>query len=130
MRSRAWLKFKCVNEQEFVIGGYTEPEGQRIGFGALLVGYYDAGKLVYAGKVGTGYDTATLRRLSKQLSALELNACPFAENGIPARGVHWVRPKLVAQIGFTEWTPGGKLRHPRFLGLRTDKKPEEVVRER
>lgn len=124
------LKFKCVNEQEFVIGGYTEPEGQRIGFGALLVGYYDAGKLVYAGKVGTGYDTATLRRLSKQLSALELNACPFAENGIPARGVRWVRPKLVAQIGFTEWTPGGKLRHPRFLGLRTDKKPEEVVRER
>jgi DNA ligase D-like protein (predicted ligase) len=130
MRSRAWLKFKCVNEQEFVIGGYTEPEGQRIGFGALLVGYYDAGKLVYAGKVGTGYDTATLRRLSKQLSALELNACPFAENGIPARGVHWVRPKLVVQIGFTEWTAGGKLRHPRFLGLRTDKKPEEAVRER
>ena len=128
-RSRDWLKFKCVNEQEFVIGGYTEPEGQRIGFGALLVGYYVDGKLVYAGKVGTGYDTATLRRLSRQLRVLETNVCPFSSNGLPRRGVHWVKPTLVAQIGFTEWTPGGKLRHPRFLGLRTDKEPKEVGRE-
>jgi DNA ligase D-like protein (predicted ligase) len=129
-RSRDWLKFKCVNQQEFVIGGYTEPHGERIGFGALLVGYYDRGKLVYAGKVGTGYDRATLMRLSKQLQALETNVCPFAGNGLLGRGVHWVKPKLVAEIGFTEWTPEGKLRHPRFLGLRTDKDPNEVVREK
>jgi bifunctional non-homologous end joining protein LigD len=129
-RSRDWLKFKCVNQQEFVIGGYTEPQGQRVGFGALLVGYYDAGKLVYAGKVGTGYDRATLLRLSKQLQALETNVCPFAGNGLPRRGVHWVNPKLVAEIGFTEWTPEGKLRHPRFLGLRTDKSPNEVTQEK
>jgi bifunctional non-homologous end joining protein LigD len=128
-RSRDWLKFKCVNEQEFVIGGYTDPEGQRSGFGALLVGYYKDGKLFYAGKVGTGFDEATLRRLSKQLSALETNTSPFQADGLPRSGVHWVKPKLVAQIGFTEWTTGGKLRHPRFLGLRTDKRPEEVRRE-
>ena len=129
-RSRDWLKFKCVNQQEFVIGGYTEPHGERVGFGALLVGYYDAGKLVYAGKVGTGYDRATLLRLSKQLQALETNVSSFMGNGLPRRGVHWVKPKLVAEIGFTEWTPEGKLRHPRFLGLRTDKDPNEVVREK
>jgi bifunctional non-homologous end joining protein LigD len=129
-RSRDWLKFKCINQQEFVIGGYTEPHGERIGFGALLVGYYDAGKLIYAGKVGTGYDRATLLRLSKQLQALETNMSSFMGNGLPRRGVHWVKPKLVAEIGFTEWTPEGKLRHPRFLGLRTDKDPNEVVREK
>jgi DNA ligase D-like protein (predicted ligase) len=129
-RSRDWLKFKCINQQEFVIGGYTEPHGERIGFGALLVGYYDAGKLVYAGKVGTGYDRATLLRLSKQLRALEINVSPFAGNGLPRRGVRWVKPKLVAEIGFTEWTPESKLRHPRFLGLRTDKDPNEVVQEK
>ena len=129
-RSRDWLKFKCINQQEFVIGGYTEPHGERVGFGALLVGYYDAGKLVYAGKVGTGYDRATLLRLSKQLQALETNVSSFMGNGLPRRGVHWVKPKLVAEIGFTEWTPEGKLRHPRFLGLRTDKDPNEVVREK
>src|SRR3984893_3340354 len=129
-RSRDWLKFKCINQQEFVIGGYTEPHGERVGFGALLVGYYDAGKLIYAGKVGTGYDRATLLRLSKQLRALEINVSPFAGNGLPRRGVHWVKPKLVAELGFTEWTPESKLRHPRFLGLRTDKDPNEVVREK
>jgi len=129
-RSHAWLKFKCINQQEFVIGGYTEPHGERVGFGALLVGYYDAGKLVYAGKVGTGYDRATLLRLSQQLQALETNVSSFTANGLPRRGVHWVKPKLVAEIGFTEWTPEGKLRHPRFLGLRTDKDPNEVVREK
>jgi bifunctional non-homologous end joining protein LigD len=129
-RSREWLKFKCVNEQEFVIGGYTDPKGGRIGFGALLVGYYDDGKLIYAGKVGTGFDDATLRRLGAQLAALETDASPFPVDGLPRHGVHWVRPKLVAQIGFTEWTTGGKLRHPRFLGLRTDKNAREVVREK
>jgi bifunctional non-homologous end joining protein LigD len=128
-RTRDWLKFKCVQEQEFVIVGYTDPEGSRIGFGALLVGFYRRGKLVYAGKVGTGFDTETLQRLSKKLAHLETRACAFASDELPRRGMHCVKPKLVAQIGFTEWTNGDKLRHPRFLGLRDDKKPEEVVRE-
>lgn len=129
-RTRAWLKFKCTHEQEFVIAGYTDPHGGRIGFGALLVGVYQRGKLVYAGKVGTGFDHATLERLGKQLARLETAASPFAGGGFPRRGAHWVEPKLVAQVGFTEWTPGGKLRHPRFIGLREDKDPKEVVRER
>ena len=128
-RTRDWLKFKCVQEQEFVIGGYTDPHGKRIGFGALLVGFYRRGKLLYAGKVGTGYDEATLQRLGRQLAQLETASSPFAADRLPRAGVHWVKPKLVAQIGFTEWTADGKLRHPRFLGLRQDKKPEEVVRE-
>lgn len=128
-RTRDWLKFKCTREQEFVIGGYTDPQGERSGFGALLVGFYRRGKLVYAGKVGTGYDSATLQRLARQLAKLETAICPFVGDGLPRRGVYWVKPKLVAQIGFTEWTPAEKLRHPRFLGLRQDKKPEEVVRE-
>jgi bifunctional non-homologous end joining protein LigD len=128
-RTRDWLKFKCTREQELVIGGYTDPQGKRIGFGALLVGYYDRGKLMYAGKVGTGYDHASLQRLGRQLAGLETTTSPFAGDGLPRHGVHWVKPKLVAQIGFTEWTPGDKLRHPRFLGLREDKRPEEVMRE-
>ncbi len=128
-RSREWLKFKCVCEQEFVIGGYTDPQGQREEFGALLVGYYDGVRLRYAGKVGTGYDTAILRNLGRQLRKLETSSCPFKADGLPRAGVHWVRPELVAQIGFTEWTAAGKLRHPRFLGLREDKPPREVVRE-
>jgi DNA ligase D-like protein (predicted ligase) len=128
-RTRDWLKFKCRQEQEFVIGGYTEPRGKRIGFGALLVGYYDRGKLRYAGKVGTGFDTDTLHRLSKKFARLETPAAPFAGDGLPRRRVHWVKPKLVAQIGFTEWTREGKLRHPRFLGLRKDKSPKKVMRE-
>jgi DNA ligase D-like protein (predicted ligase) len=128
-RTRDWLKFKCTREQEFVIGGYTDPQGERSGFGAVLVGFYRRGKLVYAGKIGTGYDSATLQRLARQLAQLETAICPFVGDGLPRRGVHWVKPKLVAQIGFTEWTPAEKLRHPRFLGLRQDKRPEEVVRE-
>ena len=132
-RTRDWLKFKCVKEQEFLIVGYTDPEGQRFGFGALLVAFYRGKDLVYAGKVGTGYDTDTLRRLSKQLSRLDTTTSPFAGAGLPRllprRGVHWVKPKLVAQIRFTEWTRDDKLRHPRFIGLRDDKRPEDVVRE-
>jgi bifunctional non-homologous end joining protein LigD len=128
-RSRDWLKFKCVNEQEFVIGGYTDPAGTRIWFGALLVGYYEGDQLVYAGKVGTGYNTTTLRRLGDQLRKLEIKSSPFREDFLPTRGVHWVKPKLIAQLGFSEWTTDGKLRHPRFLGLRSDKPPQEVVRE-
>jgi bifunctional non-homologous end joining protein LigD len=128
-RTRDWLKFKCKQEQEFVIGGYTDPRASRIGFGALLLGFYRGRKLVYAGKVGTGFDQDLLRRLREKLVRLETRVSPFAANGLPRRGVHWVKPKLVAQIGFTEWTAGGKLRHPRFLGLREDKRPEHVMRE-
>jgi DNA ligase D-like protein (predicted ligase) len=97
-RSSDWVKFKCLDEQEFVIGGYTDPQRSRIGFGALLVGFYEAGKLQYAGKVGTGYDTATLRSLCIKLSSIETKAPPFTGNNLPGRGVHWVTPKLVAQI--------------------------------
>ncbi|MGZ3689458.1 MAG: non-homologous end-joining DNA ligase, partial [Bdellovibrionota bacterium] len=128
-RTRDWLKFKCKRAQEFVIGGYSDPQGSRDGFGALLLGYYRGGKLVYAGKVGTGFDHDLLRRLGEKLARLKTPVSPFAEDGLPRRSVHWVRPKLVAQIGFTEWTARGKLRHPRFLGLRDDKRPEDVVRE-
>jgi len=128
-RTRAWLKFKCTHEQEFVIGGYTDPRGSRVGFGALLVGVYQRGRLMHAGKVGTGFDHATLQRLGHQLAKLETATSPFVGDGLPRGGVHWVKPKLVAQIAFTEWTSGGKLRHPRFIGLREDKDPMEVVRE-
>ena len=128
-RSRDWLKVKCTRDQEFVVGGFTDPKGHRVGFGALLVGYYRAGKLVYAGKVGTGFDDETLQNLGNQLAQLETGTCPFMVGNPPRVGVHWVRPKLVAQIAFTEWTTEGKLRHPRFLGLRFDKRPQEVVRE-
>jgi bifunctional non-homologous end joining protein LigD len=127
-RTREWLKFKCVQGQEFVIGGYTEPQGARAGFGALLVGYYRDGKLMYAGKVGTGYDTATLLMLSRKLKEIETAVCPFADD-CEKRAAHWVKPKLVAQVGFSEWTRDGRLRHPRFLGLRDDKRPQEVVKE-
>jgi bifunctional non-homologous end joining protein LigD len=129
-RSRDWLKFKCEHGQELVIGGYTAPRGTRVEFGALLLGYYRDGRLEYAGKVGTGFDTETLHSLGTQLRALERNDPPFAHpQAIRERGVSWVQPELVAQIGFTEWTRDGRLRHPRFLGLREDKAAAEVVRE-
>ena len=128
-RSTDWLKFKCENQQEFVIVGYTDPEGQRKGIGALLVGVYERGKLKYAGKVGTGFDTKTLRLLERKLSAIARVTTPCETALLPKRA-HWVKPRLVAQVAFTEWTSTGKLRHPRFLGLRMDKKPAEVVRER
>ena len=128
-RTRDWLKFKCIKEQEFVVGGYTEPRGSWIGFGALLLGFYCGRRLVYAGKVGTGFDRAMLQRLRKKLAALTTPISPFDGQGLPRSGVHWVKPKLVAQIAFTEWTRDDKLRHPRFLGLREDKKPQEVMRE-
>ena len=130
-RSRDWLKFKCVTRQELVVGGWTDPQGGRVGLGALLVGVYDEGELRYAGKVGTGYDDQTLRDLGRRLSSIERKTPPFADSdGIPRKGVHWASPKLVAEVGFAEWTSDGKLRHPRFLGLRRDKDPKEVVRER
>jgi bifunctional non-homologous end joining protein LigD len=128
-RSRDWLKLKCGNEQELVIGGYTEPHGSREELGALLLGYYDRGRLRYAGKVGTGFDRATLRDLARRLAPLRRPDSPFADEA-PARSTIWVQPRLVAQIGFSEWTRDGRLRHPRFLGLREDKDPRDVVREK
>jgi DNA ligase D-like protein (predicted ligase) len=128
-RSKDWLKFKCVRDQEFVIGGWTEPKGSRAVFGALLIGYHDAGTFVYAGKVGTGFGAAVLRSLGAELTRREIASPPFQRNEVRERGVHWVRPELVAQIGFAEWTRDGMLRHPRFLGLRDDKPAEQVVRE-
>ncbi len=131
-RSRDWLKFKCSRGQEFVIGGYTDPQGSRAGFGALLLGYYDPdGGLAYAGKVGTGFSQQLLRRLHGVLAGLQRPRPPFTRGLLPPpRGVHWVEPRLVAQVAFTEWTRDGQLRHPRFRGLRDDKDPAEVVREK
>ncbi|WP_433503459.1 non-homologous end-joining DNA ligase [Pseudonocardia halophobica] len=127
-RSDDWLKFKCVREQEFVVGGWTDPTGSRQGFGALLVGVYDGDGLHYAGKVGTGFDGRVLHRLRELFDGLAADRAPFAGT-VREKGTHWLRPELVAQIGFTEWTRDGRLRHPRYLGLRDDKDPREVVRE-
>jgi DNA ligase D-like protein (predicted ligase) len=129
-RSKDWLKLKCSWEQEFVIGGYTDPAGSRTDFGALLVGYYEDGRLRYAGKVGTGFTAGILRELGARLRELEAPESPFGDVRPIPRGTHWTRPELVAQIGFAEWTSEDRLRQPRFLGLRDDKRPDEVVRER
>ncbi len=129
-RSKNWLKLKCVWEQEFVIGGYTDPSGSRTDFGALLVGYFERDSLRYAGKVGTGYTQAILHDLGARLRQLETAASPFVDARPVPRGTHWTQPALVAQIGFAEWTSDARLRQPRFLGLRDDKSPSEVVRER
>ena len=129
-RSKDLLKFKCETNQEFVIGGWTDPQRSRVGFGALLLGYYDPdGKLAYAGKVGTGFDTRTLRSLLAEMAEIGQDEPPFDYGELPRRDVHWVRPELVAQIGFSEWTRDLQLRHPRFQGLRRDKAASEVVRE-
>jgi len=129
-RSADWVKLKCANEQEFVVGGWTDPKGSRTGLGALLVGYYDAGHLRYAGKVGTGFDHWTLTELAKLLAARPRASSPFTGNGWPkGPDVHWVTPNLVAQIAFSEWTPDGLLRHPRFVGLRRDRAARDVQRE-
>ncbi len=128
-RSRDWLKLKCEGREELVIGGFTDPQGSRAGFGALLLGTFENGTLRYAGKVGTGFDTATLETLRAKLERLATKRCPF-DAAPRERGVHWVEPVLVAEVAFTEWTRDGKLRHPRFLGLRTDKPATSVHRER
>lgn len=128
-RSRDWLKLKCVAEQEVVIGGWTAPKGTRTGLGALLVGVHEPGGLRYVGRVGTGFSEAVLRDLTARLEARERPTSPFASGDPPTTGVRWCRPDLVAQVAFTEWTTGGKLRHPRFVGLRHDKPAGEVVRE-
>jgi bifunctional non-homologous end joining protein LigD len=152
-RSGAWIKLKCLNEQEFVIGGYTPPGGARKYFGAILVGYYEGRKLLFAGKVGTGFNEKSLAALHKKFRSLERDDCPFADlpsklatgrvrptggqggqwvQGITPsmmRQMHWIDPKLVAQVKFAEWTRDKKLRQPVFLGLREDKRAAEVVRE-
>ncbi|HVW47186.1 MAG TPA: non-homologous end-joining DNA ligase [Solirubrobacterales bacterium] len=128
-RSSDWLKIKCAYGQELVIGGYTLPKGSRERFGALLVGYNQDGDLRYAGKVGTGFDQATLTMLGDKMDALRQEKTPFtAGSGLPRDAV-WVKPELVGEFGFSEWTRDGKLRHPRYLGLRDDKPASEVVRE-
>ena len=132
-RGGAWLKTKCILRQELVIGGYTDPEGARTHIGALLVGYHDHGKLVYAGKVGTGFTQKLLVELKALLEPLETKASPFLPE--PPRawtgpGRHWVEPKLVGEVAFSEWTADGRLRHPSFQGLRRDKRAADVIRER
>ncbi len=132
-RGPAWQKIKCMRRQEMVIGGYTDPEGSRQGFGALLLGVYEPdGRLAYSGKVGTGFSDASLAALSRSLSALAQETSPFHNppKGAEARRAHWVRPALVAEVAFAEWTDDGTLRHPSFLGLRADKRATDVVRER
>ena len=131
-RGRNWVKVKCEMRQEMVIGGYTDPEGSRTGFGALLLGVYEDGRLRYAGKVGTGFNEETLRAVKQKLDGLEQKEAPFVDppRGAEARRSHWVKPELVAEVKFTEWTHDGTLRHPSFQGLREDKKATEVVRER
>ncbi len=130
-RTRDWLKVKCGHRQEMVIGGFTDPQGSRTGFGALLLGIYEEGKLRYAGKVGTGFDDKTLAKLRPILGKLEQKEAPFDNppRGFEAKGAHWVKPQLVGEIAFTEWSNDGALRHPSFQGLREDKKATEVVRE-
>jgi len=132
-RNKDWLKTKCLLRQELVVGGFTDPEGSRVGIGALLVGYYQDGALVYAGKVGTGYTAKMLREIRAELEPLEIPKAPFQL--VPQRAwtgphVHWVRPKLVAEVAFSEWTGDGRLRHPSFQGMRRDKPASEVIRER
>jgi bifunctional non-homologous end joining protein LigD len=129
-RSRLWLKMKCEAGQELVIGGFTDPEGERVGLGALLVGYYEGDDFVFAGKVGTGFDTKLLLELRARLDALEITAPPFTRGtGLPRKRMHWVRPELVVEVAFMEWTGHGKLRHPRLVRLRDDKPAREVTRE-
>jgi bifunctional non-homologous end joining protein LigD len=130
-RSRDWLKMKCEASQELVVGGFTDPEGRRVGVGALLVGYFEDSEFVYAGKVGTGLTAPLLLNLRARLDRLQRASSPFTRGtGIPRTRVHWVEPELVVQVAFSEWTVHGKLRHPRFVTIRTDKPARDVVRER
>ena len=131
-RNQYWLKAKCIKRQEFVIGGFTDPEGSRLGIGALLVGVHDpTGALVFAGKVGTGFTRKSAQEIRRRLDVLEQNKCPFATRpeGKLGRSAHWVRPTLVVEVAFSEWTDDGKIRQSSFQGLRTDKSPGDVHRE-
>ena len=130
-RSKFWFKMKCEASQELVVGGFTDPQGARVGLGALLVGYYDGDDFVFAGKIGTGFDTKLLLDLRKRLDKLERATPPFTKAiGLPKLRAHWVKPSIVVQASFIEWTPNGKLRHPRLTGVRFDKEPRDVVREK
>jgi bifunctional non-homologous end joining protein LigD len=129
-RSKHWLKMKCEASQELVVGGFTDPQGARVGLGALLVGYYASPDFVFAGKIGTGFDTTLLLDLRRRLDAIELPASPFTKaKGLPKLRAHWVRPEIVVQVAFIEWTVHGKLRHPRLISVRFDKDPRSVTRE-
>ena len=130
VRSREWVKIKAKRRQELVVGGWTEPRGSRKGFGSLLVGFYEKGALKYAGHVGTGFDEKLLRELMARLKPLERKTAPFTEKPKTNTPAHWVAPELVAEVEFAEWTREGILRQPVFLGLRIDKDPKSVVRER
>jgi len=129
-RSPHWLKMKSEASQELVVGGFTEPRGKRVGLGALLVGYFEGPDFVFAGKLGTGFNDRLLRDMREQLVALELPKSPFTKaEGLPRSNVHWVKPELVVQVAFMEWTSHDKLRHPRLLGVRRDKLARDVTRE-
>jgi len=129
-RSPHWLKMKCELAQEFVVGGFTDPQGKRVGLGALLVGYYEGDDFVFAGKIGTGFNTELLLDLRTQLDQIEIEKPAFTKAvGLPRLRAHWVQPKIVVQVGFIQWTRYNKLRHPRLLGIRHDKPAREVVRE-
>jgi bifunctional non-homologous end joining protein LigD len=128
-RSKHWLKMKCEAVQDLVVGGFTDPQGGRVGLGALLVGYYEGDDFVYAGKVGTGFDTALLRELRERFDRIEIPKAPFTRaTGLPRVREHWVTPELVVRVAFIEWTGHGKLRHSRLLGLVPDKSPRDVIR--
>ena len=130
-RSPNWLKMKCEASQELVVGGFTDPQGARVGLGALLVGYFAGDDFVFAGKVGTGFDTKMLLDLRTRFDRIEIEKSPFTKaTGLPRLRAHWVKPQIVVQVAFIEWTVHDKLRHPRLLGIRTDKSPREVIRER
>jgi len=129
-RSPHWQKMKCEATQELVVGGFTDPQGRRVGLGALLVGYFEHDDFVFAGKVGTGFDTKLLLDLRARLDALEVSKPPFTRGvGLPRVRWHWVRPEIVVQVAFLEWTVHDKLRHPRLLGIRRDRVARDVVRE-
>jgi bifunctional non-homologous end joining protein LigD len=130
-RSKHWLKMKIEASQELVVGGFTDPQGKRVGLGALLVGFYDGDDFVFAGKVGTGFDTKLLLALRERLDKLAIDRAPFTRaSGLPKLRVHWVKPEVVVQVSFMEWTGHDKLRHPRLIGVREDKRARDVVRER
>jgi bifunctional non-homologous end joining protein LigD len=129
-RSKHWLKMKIEASQELVVGGFTDPQGKRVGLGALLVGHFDGDDFVFAGKVGTGLDTKLLLELRARFDQLAIATSPFTRaTGLPKSRVHWVKPEVVVQVAFMEWTGGGKLRHPRLVGVRVDKRARDVVRE-
>jgi bifunctional non-homologous end joining protein LigD len=130
-RHGGWVKTKCVQRQEFVIGGFTDPEGMRAGIGALLIGYYEGERLVFSGKVGTGFTHKMTLEMRARLDRIEIKTSPFTPPppGPLGRNAHWVKPELVCEVVFTEWTSDGKIRHPSFQGLRADKKPKQIVRE-